>query len=317
MAQFDMAERELRAYSPRIDTPSDFDDFWRRTLVAARAQSKAVRCELVAGPLQTVEVFDVTFSGFGGDPVRAWYLRPIAAIEAVPLIIEFVGYGGGRGLPHQHLQWPSAGFAYLIMDTRGQGGETADPHGAGPSVPGWAARGIESAESYYYRRVFTDAVSIIDAASHLPGVDDSRIVVAGASQGGGIALAAAGLHPRVRVALIDVPFLCNYARAIAITDANPYAEISRYISVHRESREDVLRTLGYFDGVAFAERANAPALFSVALADATCPPSTVFAAYNRYAGVKRIDVYPFNGHEGGGATRWPELTRFVTEQTSA
>jgi cephalosporin-C deacetylase len=48
-----------------------------------------------------------------------------------------------------------------------------------------------------------------------------------------------------------------------------------------------------------AERATAPALFSVALMDQTCPPSTVFAAYNAYGGPKELTVYEYNDHEGG------------------
>lgn len=35
--------------------------------------------------------------------------------------------------------------------------------------------------------------------------------------------------------------------------------------------------------------------------DLVCPPSGVFAAYNRYGGPAQIEVYPYNGHEGGGA----------------
>jgi cephalosporin-C deacetylase len=37
----------------------------------------------------------------------------------------------------------------------------------------------------------------------------------------------------------------------------------------------------------------------VALKDLSCPPATVYAAFDAYAGPKRIEVYPFNGHEGG------------------
>jgi cephalosporin-C deacetylase len=65
--------------------------------------------------------------------------------------------------------------------------------------------------------------------------------------------------------------------------------------------ETVFRTLSYFDGVALAPGATAPALFSVALMDQTCPPSTVFAAYHAYGGPKEIAVYEFNDHEGGEA----------------
>jgi cephalosporin-C deacetylase len=33
--------------------------------------------------------------------------------------------------------------------------------------------------------------------------------------------------------------------------------------------------------------------------DQICPPSTVYAAYNHYAGQKEIVNYPYNDHEGG------------------
>jgi len=62
----------------------------------------------------------------------------------------------------------------------------------------------------------------------------------------------------------------------------------------------VHRTLQFFDGVTFASRATAPALFSAALRDTVCPPSTVYGAYHEYGGEKEIEVWPYNGHEGGG-----------------
>ena len=65
-------------------------------------------------------------------------------------------------------------------------------------------------------------------------------------------------------------------------------------------------TLSYFDGVNFAKRATAPALFSVAHLDPICPPSTVFAAFNHWAAEgSRIVEYSFNEHEGGGGWQWP------------
>jgi cephalosporin-C deacetylase len=101
--------------------------------------------------------------------------------------------------------------------------------------------------------------------------------------------------------MVDVPFLCDFPRAIDVTDRDPYAEITRYLRAHRDQREQVLRTLSYFDGVLHASAGKAPALFSVALMDETCPPSTAYAAYNAYGGSKELVVYPYNDHEGGGA----------------
>ena len=62
----------------------------------------------------------------------------------------------------------------------------------------------------------------------------------------------------------------------------------------------VFETLNYFDGVNFARRVTAPAWFSAALMDPTCPPSTVFGAFHNLTGERHIEVWPFNAHEGGG-----------------
>lgn len=318
MPRFDLALDELRAYRPDIAAPADFDEFWTRTIADARTNHDPVVVVRVASPLRTVDVFDVTFPGYGGDPIKAWFLVPAQGDGPLPTVVEFNGYGGGRGLPAERLSWVSSGYAYMLMDTRGQGstwgsgGSTPDPHGTGPSVAGFMTRGIESAEDYYYRRVYTDAVRAIDAVRTLDRVDPSRVAVCGGSQGGGLALAAAGLSDGLVAVMPDVPFLCDFRRAVGFTDRDPYQELVRYLATHRGAQERVFTTLSYFDAVAFAARSAAPALFSVALLDPICPPSTVYAAYNHYAGPKRMVEYPFNEHEGGQAHQWLEQAAFLS-----
>jgi cephalosporin-C deacetylase len=113
--------------------------------------------------------------------------------------VQYQGYGGGRGLAHQEVLFGLAGFAHLVMDTRGQGstwspGDTLDPDDPGdPSHPGFMTRGILDPARYYYRRLFTDAVRAIEAVRSHPDVDPSRVAISGGSQGGGMALAAAAL----------------------------------------------------------------------------------------------------------------------------
>ena len=62
-----------------------------------------------------------------------------------------------------------------------------------------------------------------------------------------------------------------------------------------------------------AARAHAPALFSVGLMDDICPPSTVYAAFNHYGHPQgsEIDVYRYNGHEGGAAESWLRQQAFL------
>ena len=109
----------------------------------------------------------------------------------------------------------------------------------------------------------------------------------------------------------DVPFLCHWRRAVTLLDSDPYGEIRRFLKMHRDKVDTVFTTLSYFDGVNFAARANADALFSTALMDDICPPSTVFAAYNHWVGAKEIRVYEFNTHEGGESFQRLEQLAFV------
>ncbi len=313
MAMYDLPVDQLRTYRPEVPEPADFDAFWATTLAETREHDLALRVERADTPLRLVDVYDVTFAGFGGHPVRAWLTRPAGETGDLPVVVEFIGYGGGRGFAHEHLVWANAGVAHLLMDSRGQGGTwgsggaTPDPVGSGPHTPGVMTAGIESPHDHYYRRIFTDGVRAVEAARALPGVDASRVAAAGISQGGGITLAVAGLVPDLAAAMPDVPFLCHMRRAVEITDDFPYGEITKYLAVNRDMVDTAFRTLSYFDGVSFARRASAPAQFSVALMDPICPPSTVYAAFNHYgerAGApvpKEITEYPFNQHEGGQA----------------
>ena len=133
MAFFDMPLDRLREYVPQRDEPADFDAFWERTLAETNQHPLNARFEPVDFGLQTVDTFDVTFNGYGGQAVKGWFLLPKERSGPLPCVVQYIGYGGGRSFPLSWLLWSSAGYAHLIMDTRGQGssgvyhGDTPDP----------------------------------------------------------------------------------------------------------------------------------------------------------------------------------------------
>lgn len=304
MAFFDFSLPELQKYLPERTERPDFDAFWQETLSDARSFPLNATFTPHPTPFETLEFFDVTYNGYGGQPIKGWFVLPKHRSGPLACVVEYIGYGGGRGIPAHWMHFASAGHAHFIMDTRGQGstwrtGDTPDPEGSDPSIPGYMTRGILKPETYYYRRVYTDAVRAIEAARSHPEVNPEKVAVLGGSQGGGITLAAAGLDPTVAAVLPDVPFLCHFDRAVTMVDTYPYYEVSNYLKIHRDKIDQVFQTLSYFDGMNFAARAQSPALFSVGLMDTICPPSTVYAAFNHYGGEKTMQVWPFNNHEGG------------------
>lgn len=325
MAFFDLPLEQLKIYKPDRSEPPDFEEFWQTTLDETRQYDLDARFEAYdkVNFLRTVQVFDVTFNGYHGQPIRGWLILPITDASGpqtrFPCVVEFIGYGGGRSFPVAWLEIANAGYAHFIMDTRGQGsawspGVTPDlePRGFPPQTPGFRTRGLPDRNLYYHRRLFTDAVRAVEAARCHPRINPDQVIVSGGSQGGGVSLAVAGLEPHIYACLADVPSMCNIRRGIGIAGENTTSsEIVAYLRTHRSQIQNVLHTLDYFDGVNFAARAHAPALFSVGLMDPNCPPSTVFAAYNHYAGPKEIRVYEYNYHEGGEAYHGVEKIKFL------
>jgi cephalosporin-C deacetylase len=315
----DLPLAELRNYRPDDTEPADFGQFWADQLGEARQQKDLPSFTPASSPIRHADVYDVTFGGHGGSPIKGWLLDPHAAGDGAAIVVEFIGYGGGRGNPLDWLRWSSAGHPHLVMDTRGQGsgwlgGHTADPGDAGaPSSPGFMTRGIDSPACHYYTRLFIDAVRAVDTARAWPGAAGRPVVTAGHSQGGGLAIAAAHLAGDVAATLPEVPFLADFRRAVDVTDANPYHELADYCRVHKDKVDQVFATLAYIDVVNHARRATAPALFAVGLTDLVTPPSTVFGAFNQYAGAKDIAVYPFCGHEGGGTQHFLAQLAFLAE----
>ncbi|MFI2641118.1 acetylxylan esterase [Streptomyces sp. NPDC018610] len=318
----DLTLAQCLALRPDPDEPADLDAFWNQTLREARSAGDRPRFTPVDTGLTQVTTYDATVPGFAGQPVRGWLHLPAGARRPLGCVVEFLGYGRGRGLPHEQLLWADAGHAHFIMDTRGQGwstagGDTADGAALNGEVPGFLTRGVESPHDHYYRRLITDAVRAVDAVRTHPAVDPEKIVVTGVSQGGGLALAVASLVPGLAGVMPDVPFLCDIARGARIGSMAPYTEVAEYLRLHRDRVETVFRTLSYVDAALLASRATAPALFSIAMMDEVCPPSTCFAAYHRYGGPKDVRVYEFNGHEGGGGHHQREQLAWVRETLGA
>jgi cephalosporin-C deacetylase len=326
MVLFDMPQPELERYYPEVAEPADFVEFWRKQLTDARSHPLDVTFTSVESPLRHAEVFDVSFAGYGGDVVKAWLQVPHRLATNPALVVEYIGYGGGRGLPLEWLQFSTAGHAHFVMDSRGQGGnwrgaDTADGHDDGsPGAGGFLTRGVLDPRRMYYTRLYVDAARAVAAARAHPIVGGLPVVMTGGSQGGALTLAGTYLATLagepIAAALPDVPFLAHFERATRVTASAPYSEIIQFCKAYPHQTERVFANLSYLDVVNHARRIKAPAFFSVGLLDDITPASTVYAAYNHYAGAKEIRVYPFNGHEGGGPRHMAAKLAYLAELLS-
>lgn len=313
MAFFDLPLDQLREYRPTVRRADDFEPFWRSTLETELARPLAAQVVRIDTPLRATDVYDVSWTGCGGQRVQGWLRVPARFDEPLPAMVQYRGYSGGRGYPNIDMGYASAGYAHFLIEARGQGWKTpsltdptpdTDPAAGAMHWPGMMTSGIESRDTYYYRRLYVDALRLLQVALADDRVDASRVAVSGGSQGGGMSIAVAGLAAMAGIplhaALPDVPFLCHFGRSVGLTDAYPYKEIADLLSAWPQREDQVFETLSYFDGVNLGAYATVPALFSLGQMDQVCPPSTVYAAYHAWGGAdKEMAEYRWNQHEGG------------------
>ena len=105
MPQSDLPLANLRSYAPELAVPTDLDRFWSTTLAEARAHDLSATFEPVDSGLAVISTFDVSYSGFGGSPVRAWLHLPAGRQGPLPAAPEGSHEAarpsarrGGRGL---------------------------------------------------------------------------------------------------------------------------------------------------------------------------------------------------------------------------
>ncbi|HWE62030.1 MAG TPA: alpha/beta fold hydrolase [Chloroflexota bacterium] len=286
----------LQTYSPPLTRAADFDEYWQRTLAEAR-QPLHLESTPIAYPVDGLSVAEVRYDGWRGARIAGYYLAPERGHD-LPALVFYHGYSAFKGHIHEYLGWALQGYAVLAVDVRGQSGQSTDP---GPyssgHMRGWMTQGILSPEEYYYRGAYVDCIRALDVISTQPRVNPERIGVIGGSQGGGLTLAVAALDPRPKLAMADIPFLCHFRRALEMTDRDPYQEIAAYCQRYPQRIDQVFSTLSYIDNLNLADRIRCPVLITVGLQDLVCPPSTIFAVYNRITAPKDLAIFPFGVHE--------------------
>jgi cephalosporin-C deacetylase-like acetyl esterase len=268
--------------------PTDLASFWQRTI--DELGETDINATLEESPEQSGReyvTYQVRLDSFQGSRLRAWYSVPkdSPAGGKHPAILAVPGYGGDKPIP-THLALN--GFAVLTLYPRGQGESRQEwelEHGTKLTYQ------CTDREKYYYRGAYMDCLRGLDFLASRDEIDAARIGMWSRSQGGGFTLATAALDSRLRVAVAEEPFLCNYPVSIDIT-SSPYSDLSGYAAQHPEERQAILDTLAYFDTLNLAEDIECPTLMDIGMKDETCPYPTIMPVFEKITATKGIHVYP-------------------------
>ncbi|MGM0805723.1 MAG: acetylxylan esterase [Bacillota bacterium] len=290
----------IHNYKPALTRSSDFKTFWDKRRDTSKPVGKIDWLDHY--PVKQVRIADVTLSCRDGTSIRSWMILPNTMQKQIPAVIHFPGYTAGRGAIHEFLKYALMGVAVFCFEPRGQGiSPDRAAYNRGNFLPGWMATDLQSLENYYYVHVYEDMMMYLSWIKGLTCIDQKRIAVMGESQGGGIALAAAGLDSDIKLVISDFPFLSHIEKGLELASEGPYVEVTHYFKYNdpkRDSYQQIMRNLSYVDAMNFCPDITCHAHMSIGMKDTVTPPETVFAAYNHLASAtKEIDIYPDYGHE--------------------
>lgn len=296
-----MSLEQMQTYRGRHEVPSDFDAFWQNELANV---SDLPAYELIEEEFrfQSATPYSLQFDGTNGGKIFAKCVFP-KTDKKVPVLFHFHGYQGQSFDWSEALKFVASGYGVVAMDVRGQAGRSVDSGSFdGVTVKGQVIRGaIQGKEYVFFKDVYLDVYQLVNIVAAQPFVDDTQLVSYGASQGGALALIAAGLNDKIKKVVSIYPFLSDFKRVLELGDnSEPYNELFRYFKYcdpFHETENDILGALSYIDVKNFAHRISCPVAMIVGLEDDICPPSTQFAIYNRLNHEKEMKILPDYGHD--------------------
>lgn len=299
-----MKMKELENYSGSGIKPSDFDAFWEDGLLEMESLPLDYILDPVDIPSQVANFYHLTFKGVGGATIHCQLITPKeTAGRNFKGLLQFHGYHTDSGDFQDKIGWAAEGFVVLAMDARGQGGLSEDrTQTSGGVMKGLIIRGMEEGKNnLYFRQVFLDTAHVARILKSMDFVNENRIYAQGASQGGGLTIACAGLVPDLYRIYVSYSFLSDYRKAYSLgAQTSAFEEIPYWFQfrdpLHKREKE-IFDTLEYIDIQHFAPRIKAEVCWAVGMQDTIVPPITQMATYNNITTKKNLIILPEYGHE--------------------
>jgi cephalosporin-C deacetylase len=154
---------------------------------------------------------------------------------------------------------------------------------------------MDSKDRYYYKRVYLGCVRANDFLVSLPQFDGVNLGVSGGSQGGALSIVTAALDPRVKFLAAFYPALSDVTGYLKAR-AGGWPHMFDKTNLPFNNIKEKIETMKYYDVVNFARTLKIPGYYSWGYNDETCPPTSMYAAYNVITAPKELNLYLETGH---------------------
>ena len=282
--------------NPTIELPQDFNQFWQN---AKRSLSKVpmdAKMELIKEySTEAVNVYQVSFQNINQS--RIYGMLSVPKKEGkYPAVLKVPGagvrpYKGDVALAANGVITLEIGIhgVPVNMDAEVYKNLSTGPLFSYPST------NLDNRDNYYYKRVYLGCIRALDFLVSQPAYDGENLAVFGGSQGGALSIITTALDSRVKFLGAYYPALCDVTGYLH-NRAGGWPHLFAGSNAANNNKPEKLETCKYYDVVNFAKQLKVPGFYSWGFNDLTCPPTSMYAAYNSISSPKQLVIYKETGH---------------------
>ena len=283
--------------APTTESPRDFIEFWNTAKAeAAKVPLDAKVTLLPERCTETVNVYQVNLQNYR-EGARLYGIACIPKREGkYPAVLKVPGagarpYAGDVAMAEKGLITFEIGIHGIpvTLDNSVYANLMAGP------LSGYMVYNLDDRDRYYYKRVYLGCLRAVDYLFSLPQFDGKALAVTGGSQGGALSIVTAALDPRVKFLAAYYPALSDLTGYLN-GRAGGWPHVFDQKNAASNAKKDKIETSKYYDVVNFARLVNVPGHYSWGFNDETCPPTSMYAAYNVIRAPKELLLAPETGH---------------------
>jgi len=283
--------------SPTVENPADFVDFWNKAKEEAATVPIDATMDLIPERCtEKVNVYHVSLQNFRTRS-RIYGILSMPKKEGkYPALLKVPGagvrpYGPDLGTAEQGVIVLEIGIHGVPVNM--------DPEVYGDlgsaALSGYWNYNMEHRDRYYYKRVYLGCVRANDFLVSLPQFDGVNLGVSGGSQGGALSIITAALDPRVKYLAAFYPALSDVTGYLK-GRAGGWPHMFDKNNLPYNNMKEKFETVKYYDVVNFARQLKVPGFYSWGFNDETCPPTSMYAAYNVIKAPKELYLALETGH---------------------
>jgi cephalosporin-C deacetylase-like acetyl esterase len=284
---------EPEKIQPTVKDPADFDKFWSDAITEARKVKLDPRITLMPERCTSdANVYHISFQ----NEVNGSRIYGMLAVPKKPGKYPAILRVPGAGIRAYAGDSRTAALGVISLEIGIHGipvtldNQVYDNLNFG-ALSQYPNIRLNNRDAFYFKRVYLGCVKAVDFIFTLPEFNGVDVAVTGGSQGGALTIVTAGLDKRIKYAAAIYPALCDHTGYL-------FKRAGGWPHYFREAqpKPGELETLGYYDVVNFARRVTIPGFYTWGFNDITCPPTSMYSAYNIITAPKELRLYQETGH---------------------